>query len=599
MGNDHLPKVRTFARDLDAVRAGKTTAPVAAAHTEVATSQNKKSGPAVEPSIPDTTPRIPSWKKSAPPLTKPKPAPVQKKSTEEVLEETLQPITPFGGADAGAVVIQNTNEDAATTTIIRDTKRNRFQLFPAIIGSIKRWFAEQKQARIRSRAPKYTVPDSSLRKGVIQKATSKTGKSATFDYKSIQERIKERSQSAQPHKPTTTWSAHIEPGIFLLPSPDEPTPPPTPKTTNVQVVPRKSILVKRDVVVAPSKPIPQAPQRPEPSVKNITPFKTSVTSPLQKTPSKPISIQIKPAQSRTVTAPPPRPKPQAIPVDPTPLTKIEPLPAAVEPTPRPEPIIPEKETSPSPTLRVESEFSTEREPAVTKLTPQGFRDWLFLLNTNVLALAVSGAVVACVCVGALGYFWYQYEIRLIELTTEPQHPTFVDGPLQVLAVSSSKPILPTLIQNLEQHEFPVLQITLANETLTTLLSPQLAFRSIGASPDSSLVSNTSYLYFGSLQTKEHFLLLQVTDATAAQGSLLSWEATILEELLPVIQPGTPSGIIDYRFTDAIVASTDTRVVRDGAGTELMIYGIVDRSLVIIAPDRTTFEKIVTLLTPKK
>ena len=70
--------------------------------------------------------------------------------------------------------VVNTNT-GYNSTIITDTKSNAFSLFPEIVTSIKSWFKKLSAYQKRKKTPTYTVPETTSRKGVIQRATSKTG----------------------------------------------------------------------------------------------------------------------------------------------------------------------------------------------------------------------------------------------------------------------------------------------------------------------------------------------------------------------------------------------------------------------------------------
>lgn len=110
--------------------------------------------------------------------------------------------------------------------VITDTKSNRFKLFPAIIVAIKSWFNVLKTNRKKKLAPKYSIAETNHRKGVIQKATSKSGAIFTADNETIKEQIRRRRQQEKEqeekisHEPETTWSPNTETGYNLLEAPD-------------------------------------------------------------------------------------------------------------------------------------------------------------------------------------------------------------------------------------------------------------------------------------------------------------------------------------------------------------------------------------------
>jgi hypothetical protein len=133
----------------------------------------------------------------------------------------------------------NAHVDSGTTVIIKDTKTNRFNILSAVTDSVQQWYKEFSTHKKKS--PKYTLPETDHRKGVIQKATSKTGTIFTADNETIKEQIRLRraqvlpTEKTQPEDteittnestdeiPETTWSPYTETGFNLLESPEQKT----------------------------------------------------------------------------------------------------------------------------------------------------------------------------------------------------------------------------------------------------------------------------------------------------------------------------------------------------------------------------------------
>jgi hypothetical protein len=268
-----LSSIRTFAKDLEMKK--QASAPTDA--TADTTTAPKKVLP--EATVVDGDNHVyqaPTGKKrqAGPVATiekaeKPKPAPAPA-APKKIPEPTLKPLSSPKSASEPTIIVDN--EDAGNATIIRDTKHNRFHLFPAIGSSLKQWFLDFKDKYLTKKAPKYTVPETTLRKGVIQKATSKTGKIATFDHSSLQERIRERRDRVTPKEPTTTWTANTEPGYLLLEEGET--------ISNVQVEPRKSF--RTVPTPKPVEPLPVVPP-PPPAPVVTEPTPEPVTTPVIET----------------------------------------------------------------------------------------------------------------------------------------------------------------------------------------------------------------------------------------------------------------------------------------------------------------------------
>ena len=109
--------------------------------------------------------------------------------------------------------------------IIRDTKITRIKFIPSVVASIKNWFKNLSNKRKRRSIPTYNVPETDRRKGVIQKATSKTGTLFTADNETLKEqiRLRQRSGRAQTEEVEyeTNWSPYTETGYNLLEAPEE------------------------------------------------------------------------------------------------------------------------------------------------------------------------------------------------------------------------------------------------------------------------------------------------------------------------------------------------------------------------------------------
>src|SRR3989338_6695969 len=231
-----LAAIRTYAKDLDAKRSHKGSAPQKSSVADVVKPEAKEPVRASDTLTTEVS-------KIVVPATKPAPK-------KPLAVPSLKPIAP---TKKDPTIIMD-NEDAAAATIITDTKHEKFKLIPAIIKSISDWYLAKKQDYKAKKIPKYTVPDTTRRKGIIQKATSKTGKFASSDFSSIQERILERKANAAAKalgddEPDTIWTANTEPGFALL---AETT---TQKISNVQMVARKSFRATPTEEVPKPEPI--------------------------------------------------------------------------------------------------------------------------------------------------------------------------------------------------------------------------------------------------------------------------------------------------------------------------------------------------------
>ncbi len=75
-------------------------------------------------------------------------------------------------------------------TIIRDTKRKRFRLFPAMLSAITSWFSNTKEAYEESKAPLHTIEKAEHRVAVLEKAVAHSEQAPKDDSKKLAELLK-------------------------------------------------------------------------------------------------------------------------------------------------------------------------------------------------------------------------------------------------------------------------------------------------------------------------------------------------------------------------------------------------------------------------
>lgn len=535
-----LPNIRTYAKDLEKKRVESGEGAVTPLKTPP-----KKISEATDPSDKPANHKYkaPTWTGNKKQPKVPEELPKAPEVTEKEVS-TLKPIsTPKPTREAHIIV---DNEDASSAVIISDTKKSRFRLLPSIFSSLSKWFREAWEKQAAKKIPKYTVPETSRRKGVIQRATSKTGKLTSFDHTSITARIRERQERATPKTPTTVWTANTEPGYPLLEAPEE-------KITNVQVVPRKS-------------------------------FRTITPEPAAKI-----------EEAKVVETPPP-PPPVLV------EAKIAPEPVIIEETPTKltTPLV-EREVEEivinNPTLEPEELV----EQSVTKLKPASLREWLFIINTNTISIGVAGIVLFVVIVGAIGYVWYSTQVKDLDIITAPNHPTLIPAPLQLTTVTplDRKQLLETATSNLTQNKFPVLQILFVDSPagynavpapkILTTLNPEL---------NTTFTESINYIYFGIIEKNQPFIILRITDSATAKGGMLAWEQTLYKDLEPLFSGFVQSMVSatkELKFKDHIVSNMDIRTLEDSNQRPYMVYGIINQNTLVITNDTTTYLEVAKLI----
>lgn len=108
-----------------------------------------------------------------------------------------------------------------------------------------------------------------------------------------------------------------------------------------------------------------------------------------------------------------------------------------------------------------------------------------------------------------------------------------------------------------------------------------------------------YLYgIHAWQQNHGFMLFKVSSYERAYQELLSWERRFFaRDILPLLEENTSrEGISEKPFKDAIIRNIDTRIVRDDAGTPILIYGFLNNENLLIAGSQETFIEVLSRFT---
>lgn len=601
-----IPGLRTFAKDLEKKRIPKPadlkiTPTVPVPPTQQATKL---------PSAPAPIYEAPKWKtveaKPVPPV-KAAALPASLKTEKADWLDLKQAPSSLTTKESDIFIV--TNGDAGEATIIRDTKSNRFRLFPEIIKSLTDWIERFKEAQKEKRKPKYAVPDSTHRKGVIQRATSKTGKVASFDALSIQERIREREAKVKPKikEPRTFWTPNTEAGFELLEAPDQAGEPPfSPAPTNVVITPRKSIHTPKE---EPPAPAPLATTRSE---RVEIPHKPMPTSRIATTftfnqPASPELVE----KTTQPKSPPPAPSyagetpPQNQLVTPNETEKK--FTSLI--TPREsdrETWAPESTDYQSADIAeaIYQEQTDAENLALVKpkTSPKSTKEWLLAENTNRLSGTISALVIIVIIIGA-GLYW---TVRSQTAELRPSQPyvfnNLLNTPLQPITITSLNRtnLITEIDRNVTESGYPVQQLVLVLSSPTGVghaepVSPSDILRALELGSNPNLALGLSELYFGSINQRP-FIIMRSNNANAARGGMLAWENSLYSDLKELLKLA-PVSVGQYR--DVVIENNDTRIYRNPEdGTEIFLYGIVNDTTIIIAQNRVDFTTIANHLNPQ-
>lgn len=458
--------------------------------------------------------------------------------------ETIKPIRKFTGG-GGA-------------TIITDTKESSFKLLPSIIDSIRSWFKELNQRRKKKKTPTYTVPETNRRKGVIQKATSKTGTIFTADNDTIKEQIRRRRLQEKEKEAETSWSPFTETGYNLLEAPDEP--------ANIKVEFKKQARIDD---VKPPTPLPTPP------IPSVTPEvkEDEIPAPVPE----------------VTTAVVPEVKEESV-------QKIENTPIAAMPeinVETPEEFIPEQQEEvfyeePAPELEV-----SIPEPQTKNLSPANFLQRLRQQETNTQAVVVLMIVIGLVAFVFSVKFIFQYFMPGTDAPkVEIVQKQLLQGAKQInlgVANNVNSSLVDKVSELAKTIPGELVEISVVPSSGIELDSASI-FKSLQFKTEPSLTQSINTAHFVSVNQSEPALILGFTDEYTVRGGLLKWEATMNKDLSELLSVENDN---KSKFKDVSITGFDVRILKTENGSQI-VYGIVNHNTVIITTSESKFSQIVKL-----
>jgi hypothetical protein len=618
-----VPKVRTFAADLNSVRSKKTTAPI---------STVSKSVPVLEPIIVDTkkegvVPPFHSFSNSTKDILN-APTKQQVTSLPSTQAETQQILT-----KSSTLSVESALKESLPAVIITDTKRKRFKLSEALATSISDWWSSKKEVAKKKKIPRYTVPEAERRKGVIQKATAKTGRTSTADHSAVISRIKATKQI--PHEaslPVQTipvqkknevlWETatpvtlpekvSITESLVILP--EKPVILPSNQTFHIDAAPAEAwesniqskvnaltkpavqsplvssgkeftkIKDERARVAQLSQPVEQTPDRVITPIipklpENLTPSIRPIV------PEKPLSLDIPdlPTQAKFTQAQEPN---VVTVVVPTPISRPRITPTIpLTTTPNPLPLSePELLTSalpdlvePSVPVRLERRFAPPREEKRSLFSN--------LVQTNNVVFIAFG-VLLFVVISGLGMRAYLdkaptiseptgvAETTLFPDTTFPTETYFVSSAIDLTkAIEAQKSATESLI---EINFLTNAGVTLSPADLLQVLDADVLF---------DFRSTLTEVAIGTYR-ETPWVVFTVSDKNTAFGGMLDWENYLYSDLAPILT--TKSGLSRNRYEDGIIDTIDVRILKNADGSEAIVYGFTNYNSLLITTNTTAF-----------
>lgn len=608
------PGLRTFARDLEAVRQARG---LVAKTANTTVSEMPKTAAVIEPGTIPTRPTAPS-------ISATTPAPATKKTT-----------TPLPSTEEGPIKITATSDRDASyeATIITDNKHKRFQLGPALADAVAGWFKEKTTSK--SKKPTYTVPPVERRKGVVEQAATMTARGATQDHHEIVARLRAERSGGLPTVPPVPVTA--KPVIEPRPT----TPPPGPTFAVLETaepVTKASTTLTTTPSPTPPKPVPEEPAglpeliitEPTPAQRILPIIPEFPPEPMEPNVSVPFE-EIKEATDEFYegvyssdadleAAPEEYSEPEEVPPEePDPIPVITPV-----SFPKITPAIPQNQSTqdemraPQESISVVTDGETPRrrlgnkdslEARKAALTKEALNNPKPLKPTTPLVNWLPIGLVSLVVFATIGGVAYIFlgasptiDTPEVVTTTTPGLPpiiptTGLTGQTAIPAVvlqSDTRFALYTALATAKDPSLTSQFITPLKAETTTALNTREILDLINRQLVADFVAVVGDIRLG-YQTGAPAIVMRVSDMTIARGGMFAWERTLGTDLSPWFQNGADTRTSVY--TDISIADIDVRRLADSTGKTVLVYGMKNNT-VIITSDEATFAELATLYIPQ-
>lgn len=585
-----LSKIRTFAQDLKEIQPatdqpaeGIATKPVKGGDFEtpkMAAPNTSRHHVTVERKIPAVSAQeIPKADpkegpdQKAPIIT---PSPVEKTilpGLQHKVEEHIksEPRTPAAKVKVRSTPKKGRRLTTTTTSIITDVKPGSDSFFARLKKSFNSWLQTTKKNKQRTKS-QYVIEDTVRRKGVIQKATTRTGALFTADNETLREEIRKRRSFEKTHEeargPEVTWSPNTESGFALLQSPEIK----DSRIKNVQVDFKKK-TVPAPVVVEPTDTRWEQAAVIEvvPETREYAPVVIPAPEPITEIPEiiEPVTIT---APESPVVFETTLPQEAPLPTKTIEIAEIESLPPELPVTEVPLP------------KRVPKQKSFSLKDILQRKV--SFYD----INTNTISITAAAGIIILIAFILLVrsvFTLVSSETSLptsIETTPILGSATVVDT---TLSEYSSRALLQAVAESDAAANSSLTEINFVSATNEDVPS-QDVIELLGFSTNTNLNRSITEIRLLSIEQVDRAIIFTTTDDTTAFGALLAWEENMAVELAPIID--LPLTSLTARFLDKTLAGSDVRVLSDG-GSEILVYGFIDKGIVLIAPDSATFTLI--------
>ncbi len=248
-----------------------------------------------------------------------------------------------------------------------------------------------------------------------------------------------------------------------------------------------------------------------------------------------------------------------------------------------------KETIATIALAEQKKKIEHNEPTYTERPKRSFTAGILVI-ISIIFLAVGGVII-----GGIYFF---------KTTTEPASPTTTENPL--IAYTNKKDVvLPSIT-----HEYLASALRSERASFTTevdrILYTTFSYGTsslttaeliplIAPNAGDALQRNITSVMMGvySYDTNEVFFLLRPDDFGIVYSGMLNWESALgkdMADFFPTLQNHLTTN--PSVFTDETYKNKDVRVIKDDRGNVVLLYGFINKDVLVITANERIFEALI-------
>lgn len=512
--------------------------------------------------------------------------PVQRPATQHYieLEESIEDISAHPTKASLLSDEEHTTQSAdleslESGTIIRDTKRKRFRLIPALIQAIRGWFTEKKEEYEESRRPKQLVTTSSQRLETIKKAKQSGTQAPHEDYSAVSEYLKEVKRtpvqsSVQFKEKEEVPAPHWTHTLSKDPS-DTPEVQPQLKVKEEKTTP----TLQEDRAAAWNATHEQ--EKPADASESAL----AETETPSSTNTEPISTQ----PQEFGTAPSSEPE-----------------------TPAPEEVV-ENEEPIEPPAPIESAQTVAETPLPQKeeLEIQEMQQGAFAPPSSTVRFPVRTFLIVVLFASALGVgaslYYFGGEDEPIGTVPVYRIPSLIQAQQEVpVPLADTRAALLEEVRSVVANsaDATVVYPTYSVEGTTQPASADQVLQVLQPRMPGSFLRSIESIALGGIRA-EPFVIIRSTSFDTAFAGMLEWERTVSPDLSPLFGPAvsasydpharTVTQIRDPFFSDIIAANRNARLLVDESGTQRIVYGFIDQHTILITTTAEIFQELIPLV----